>query len=195
VLLRGIVEGDVPTIVEACTDERTAYWLTQVPVPYTEQDALDWLEQTREQSATGRGLTWAVADPADDRLLGAVTAFDLDPDGTAEVGYWAHPAARGRGLLTEACGLVVRHCFVPAEDGGLGCRRLRAFATDGNTTSIRVLVGNGFVESGRHREEKRMRDGRFVDLLHFDLLLSEYTGRMHAEGVIRPRPDDASDRA
>jgi RimJ/RimL family protein N-acetyltransferase len=195
VVLRELGEEDLPGIVEACTDQRTSYWLTQMPVPYSERDAVGWLEETREQHASGEGVTWAVAGPRDDRLLGVVTAFGLDPEGSAEVGYWAHPAARGRGVVTEACALVVRHCFVPAEDGGLGRRRLRAFAADGNTASTRVLESNGFVQTGRHREEKRMRDGRYVDLLHFDLLLSDHTGRSAAGGVARRAPDDASRRA
>jgi RimJ/RimL family protein N-acetyltransferase len=176
VVLRELGDGDVHRIVEACADERTSYWLTAMPCPYTEDDALRWLEDMREQRASGAGITWAVADGADE-LLGAVTAFDLDPDGTAEIGYWMHPSARGRGVAGEACGLVVRHCFVPAEDGGLGRRRLRAFAADGNTASVRVLESNGFVLTGRHREEKRLRDGSHVDLLHFDLLPAEYTRR------------------
>lgn len=177
VVLRELGEDDVPRVVEACSDERTSYWLTQMPSPYTEQDALTWLEQMREQRATGSGITWALADPDDDRMLGVVTAFDLDAEGTAEVGYWTHPEARGRGLATEACALVVRHCFVLAEDGGLGRRRLRAFAAEGNDASAWVLKTNGFVETGRFREGKQMRDGSYLDLVHFDLLVSEYASQ------------------
>lgn len=177
VVLRELGEDDVPRVVEACSDERTSYWLTQMPSPYTEQDALAWLEQMREQRATGSGITWALADPDDDRMLGVVTAFDLDAEGTAEVGYWTHPEARGRGLATEACALVVRHCFVPAEDGGLGRRRLRAFAAEGNDASTWVLKTNGFVQTGRFREGKQMRDGSYLDLVHFDLLVSEYASQ------------------
>lgn len=177
VVLRELAVTDVPRIVEACSDQRTSYWLTQMPSPYTEQDALAWLEQMREQRATGSGITWALADPDNDRMLGVVTAFDLDAEGTAEVGYWTHPVARGRGLATEACGLLVRHCFVPAEHGGLGRRRLRAFAAEGNDASTWVLKTNGFAETGRFREGKQMRDGSYLDLVHFDLLVSEWASR------------------
>lgn len=176
VLLRELRESDVPRIVEACSDERTTYWLTQMPVPYADADALDWLEQMRGLRATGAGIAWAVADPADDRLLGAVNVFDVSThEGSAEVGYWMHPDARGRGLATEATALTVRHCFVAEDDGGLGLRRVRAFAAEGNAASSRVLTASGFVPTGRHREAKRLRDGRFVDLLHYDQLASEHT--------------------
>lgn len=176
VVLRALRESDVLRVVEACSDERTSYWLTQMPSPYTEQDARDWLEEIREMRATGAGIAWAVADPGDDRLLGVVTAFDLTPDGSAEVGYWMHPDARGRGCATEATRLTVRHCFVAEEDGGLGLRRLKAYAADGNRASAWVLVDSGFVETGRQRQAKRLRDGTFVDLVHHDLLVEEWAG-------------------
>lgn len=174
VVLRDLGDHDVDRIVEACTDERSSYWLTQMPAPYTTADALAWLEQVRELRATGSGVTWAVADPDGDLLLGAVAVFDVDPEGSAEVGYWAHPDARGRGLMTEACGLVVRHSFIAREDGGLGLLRLRALAADGNTASMRVVEANGFTPTGRFRQVKRMRDGTYLDLVHYDLLASEH---------------------
>lgn len=177
VVLREPREDDVPRVVEACSDERTAYWLSHLPSPYTAADALGWLEEMREQRATGAGITWVVADPERDLLLGVVTAFDLTGDGSAEVGYWAHPQARGRGVMTRACAAVVRHCFVSVEDGGLGCRLVRAYAADGNAASVQVLRNNGFVETGRRRRAKPMRDGTYRDLLHFDLLAAEWADR------------------
>ena len=173
VVLRELRADDVARVVEGCSDERTSYWLTHMPSPYTTDDALAWMERNRELRATGKGASWAVGDPESDRLLGIVTVFDISPDGDAEVGYWTHPDARGRGLTSEACGLLVRHCLVPAEDGGLGLRRLRALAADGNTGSSRVLKANGFVETGRLRQEHRMRDGSYVDMVYFDLLASD----------------------
>jgi RimJ/RimL family protein N-acetyltransferase len=145
-----------------------------VPTPYTDADARSWLEETRESAATGRGVTWAVADPTDERLLGVVTVFDIDSDANAEVGYWSHPEARGRGVTRRACALATRHAFVPQEDGGLGLRRLRALVADGNAASARVVEAAGFRETGRWRRAKRMRDGARVDLVHYDLLAEEY---------------------
>ncbi len=63
----------------------------------------------------------------------------------AEIGYWAHPDARGRGVMSEACGLAVRHAFTPPTTGGLGLQRLRISAAEGNAASHRVIVANGFV--------------------------------------------------
>ncbi|HEX6246367.1 MAG TPA: GNAT family N-acetyltransferase [Nocardioidaceae bacterium] len=174
-VLRDYRDDDVPRIVEACTDERTTHWLSQMPSPYTEETAREYLEGRREQRATAGGISWVVADPDTDALVGNISVFDISPARDAEIGYWSHPASRGRGVMTEACGLVVRHCFVAEEDGGLGLERLHVIAADGNSASQRVIEANGFRRVGRMRGENRLRDGSRIDAFLYDLLATEYT--------------------
>jgi RimJ/RimL family protein N-acetyltransferase len=133
VRLRPFTDRDVRRIVEACSDDRTAHWVAQVPRPYTATDAHAWLEDRREHLATGSAVTWAVADPRTDQCLGAVNAFDIVARREAEVGYWVHPDARGRGVAGEACGLVLDHCFAAYDAGGLGLSRVRIRSAVGNT--------------------------------------------------------------
>lgn len=174
VVLREYRDSDAPRIVEACSDERMTYWLPDVPLPYTPEHARTFMEGGRELRASGNGLHWAVADPDTDELLGNISVFNLAPGKNPEIGYWAHPAARGKGVTTEACGLVVRHCFVPEEDGGLGLRRLSVVAAAENTASQHVIEANGFTAVGRLRQENPLRDGSFMDTICYDLLASEY---------------------
>jgi RimJ/RimL family protein N-acetyltransferase len=175
VVLREFRDDDVPRIVEACSDERTSHWLWRMPRPYTEPDARAYLVTAVEKPATGTGVGWAVADPVSDELLGSITLFDLKPGRDAEIGYWTHPAVRGRGVMTEACGLAVRHAFTPAEDGGLGLVRLGISAAEGNAASHRVITANSFRPMGRERRALRLGDGSLVDCLYYDLLREEHT--------------------
>jgi RimJ/RimL family protein N-acetyltransferase len=176
VTLREFRDADAPRIQEACADQRTQAWLWEVPRPYTTDDAHAFVEKRREMAASGSGLTWAVADPSTDALLANVSLFDLRPGRDAEVGFWTHPDARGRGVMTEAVRVVARHAFIPEEDGGLGLRRLRATAADGNSASEHVILANGFTFVGREREGARLGDGTPVDLLVHDLLEPEWSG-------------------
>jgi RimJ/RimL family protein N-acetyltransferase len=176
VTLRPFRDSDAERIQEACAESGMQHWLRSLPSPYTLDDAKQFLQDRREKHATGSGLSWAVADPATDVLLANVSLFDVRPGRDAEIGFWTHPAARGRGVMTEACRLVVRHAFVPEEDGGLGLRRLRATAADGNSASVRVILANGFTAVGREREAARLGDGTPVDLLVHDLLEPEWSG-------------------
>jgi RimJ/RimL family protein N-acetyltransferase len=115
-------------------------------------------------------------DPESDASLGAVGIDHLrDALGTAgEVGYWTHPDTRGRGVMSEAVRLAVRHAFVPRQDGGLGRRRLQLDAADGNLASQHIALANGFVQVGRDRQAEPLGDGTFVDLLRYDLLVEEW---------------------
>ena len=173
VVLRRHWEGDLPRIVEACSDERTAYWLGQMPWPYTAANAEEFLLRCGEWAATGRGLTWAVADPDSDVLLANISLFDLKPGREAEIGYWTHPDARGRGVMTAACRLAVRHAFIAEEVGGLGLQRLLVYAAEKNTASRHVIEANGFTRTGRERSSTKLRDGRLVDTACYDLLAGE----------------------
>ena len=90
--------------------------------------------------------------------------------GSAEVGYWVHPRARGRGVATEAVRLMVAHAFAPAAEDGLGLRRLVLAHATGNEPSRAVALRNGFAPFGVERAAERLGDGTFADLHWYDLL-------------------------
>ncbi|GMA88458.1 hypothetical protein GCM10025868_37080 [Angustibacter aerolatus] len=123
--LRPWRETDVVRVAEACSDEDSRRWLPQLPVPYTLADAQWYLRTREEQHAGGEGVYWCVADD-EDQALGAVSVMRLDASLTnAEIGYWAHPDARGRGVMTCAVRLVARHVLLPPDVGGLGAPRVQ----------------------------------------------------------------------
>lgn len=171
VTLRPLRETDIPRIVEACSDARTAQWLGGMPAPYVPTDAIGWLEANNEGSAAGSKITWAVVDPRSDQLLGAINLFDLVSEQEGEVGYWAHPDARGRGVMTAACGLVLRHGF---ED--LGLRIISAIAAVDNAASRRVIEQCGFTLWGIQRGGVQVRTG-YVDAARYDVLAEEFRSR------------------
>lgn len=175
VRLRPLRDGDVPVIAEAGADERVQAWLPTLPSPYTLADGAGFVEHVRLGQSLGQQVQWAVADPATDTLTAVVGLPRISAQHqSAEIGYWAHPAARGRGVVTEAVRLVTRHCFVPAEDGGLGLQRLEIVAAEGNAASQHVARAAGFVEVGRRRCYEPARDGSRRDVVVFDALASQW---------------------
>jgi RimJ/RimL family protein N-acetyltransferase len=175
VTLRPFEESDIRGIVEGCRDPRARHWLAFLPTPYTEQDARDFLARCEERTSQGAGIWWAVADATSGAFLGNVS-FPRMGRREAEIGYWSLPAARGRGVITEAVGLVVRHAFVDVVDGGLGMHRVFLKAAEGNVASQHVARANGFTECGRERQAEVLGDGSYADLVMFDLLSAEWHG-------------------
>jgi [ribosomal protein S5]-alanine N-acetyltransferase len=175
VRLRAHTEADVQRIVEACSDESTQQWLAHLPRPYTERDAREYVAGRELGSSLGQSVTWAVTGLDDDRLLANISIFKLDdvylPTG-GEIGYWAHPDARGRGVVSEAVELVVKHAFTPVERGGLGRHRLQIGAAWSNTASRRVAERAGFTLVGHYHKDgvigidrDKLDDGAWYELL------------------------------
>jgi RimJ/RimL family protein N-acetyltransferase len=167
--LRRHTDADLPRLVEACNDPLVSGWIGQIPAPFTDADGRSWLEYVGERHASGTAVTWAVADPGTDDLLGTVDLFNVRRGRDAEIGYWLHPDGRGRGLAAPMCALAIRHAFVPEDEGGLGLGRVRAVAAEGNTASRRVLERSGLQQQGRERNLVRTRDG-LVDGAVYDIL-------------------------
>ncbi len=176
VTLRAWRESDADRVVEATSDELSTHWLWMMPSPYTKEHALGFIRRNVADSDTSNGFHWCIADPATDVCLGLVSLMfrDLLDPSMREVAYWAHPDARGRGIVTEAVRMAVRHGLIPVGDGGLGLRRLTLLASAGNVASQRVAERCGFRHSGTGRESEPMRDGTYDDLFYYDLLASEY---------------------
>ena len=161
VALRPFAESDVERIIEACSDPRTRHWLVSMPHPYRRADALTYLEATRELAARGTGVVWCVADPDDGRCLGSIGLEGLGtyaPRG--EIGYWAHPDARGRGLITEAVKLVSAH----ARSAGLASSIMIRCAAE-NTASRHAAEAAGYRQVGVLPAAEPLGDGSLADLV------------------------------
>lgn len=169
VRLRPFKEEDLPRIAEACGDSLTRHFLAALPHPYTVATARAYVEDCVWQSATGAKATWAVADPSNDELVGNIAVMDMlgvTPT-SGEIGYWMHPDARGRGIMTEAARLAVDHAF--AADG-LDRRRLVLYAAADNRASNAVAEAAGFTRYGTQRAAERLGDGSYDDLHGYELM-------------------------
>ncbi|MFB6725690.1 GNAT family N-acetyltransferase [Kribbella sp. NPDC056345] len=174
--LRAPRPADAQRVMEACSDERTQYWLAGLPSPYELHHAEQFIEGRTEARATGEGVSWTIADPDTDELIGNVSIFAMlnrMDKGHGEIGYWMHPAGRGKSVMTKAVRLVIEHAFTPIEQGGLGRRRLVLLAAVDNTASAHVAEANGFHRVGVARAAAPGREGRWDDDYVFDLLAGD----------------------
>ncbi|MGN6251972.1 MAG: GNAT family N-acetyltransferase [Marmoricola sp.] len=170
--LRALADADVPRVVEACTDPVSRHWMRQLPDPYLPEHARAWLDRQRLGMARGEAVVWGIADPATDLLLGVVNLFALDAeDGQAELGYWVHPDARGRGVATAGARAAARHGLVDAADGGMGLLRVHAIAAVANEPSCRALRSAGLREVGVEHAAMRIA-GEPADALRFEIVAS-----------------------
>jgi RimJ/RimL family protein N-acetyltransferase len=174
VVLRRYRAEDEARAVDALNDPAIRHWFPELVLPWTPAEQRRHRAGVLTATAEGRQVSWAVADPRDDRLVGEVTLFGLDRGGTtAEVGFWTHPDARGRGVARAAVRAAVRHGVLPIGAGGLGLERLVCRAAVDNHASLGVVRAAWFRETGRERRAERCRDGTRRDLLRWDLLAEE----------------------
>jgi RimJ/RimL family protein N-acetyltransferase len=161
VRLRAFRSSDADRIVEACSDPGTAYWLVSMPRPYERHNALAYLQSVGELAARGAGVAWCIADPRDDRCLGSISLDGLNGYAKrGEIGYWAHPDARGRGVVTEAVRLVTRH----ARSSGLAKSIMIRCARE-NQASRRVAERAGYTKIGVQPISEPLGDGKLADLV------------------------------
>jgi [ribosomal protein S5]-alanine N-acetyltransferase len=144
--LRPHREDDAPRFAEVLADERSRHfagrtsWLRELP-------SLEHaIHRAREADARGERYDWTIADRETDVFIGQIQIFHLGGfDATsAEVGYSMHPEWRGRGVITEALGMVVEWAFREQERGGLGLRLVSLTTAVSNKASRHAAEQAGF---------------------------------------------------
>lgn len=170
VRLRLWTDDDVPALAEACREEEISRWLDQVPQPYTETDAREWVAVTRRGWGDGSMATFAIVEAASAGLIGSIGLRFADPGhGVGEVGYWVSREARGHGVATRALRLIAAWALVDC-----GLARLQLRADERNIPSQRVAEKAGFRREGVLRSIRyNARQGRRVDFVIYSLLPEE----------------------
>lgn len=160
--LRPLRDEDAARVEDVLTDERTRYFVGTAPAAKT--DGHTFVLRQLEGDARGERVNWAIADRATDEFLGHIQLFHFSglDDTAAELGYMVHPAARGKGVLTEALTMVTEWAFRPKEDGGFGRRRLSLGTAATNKASRHAAEKAGFTHIASLPETFPTEDG-FVD--------------------------------
>ena len=162
VLLRSWSMDDVPGLVRCCNDPEIRRWLSSIPVPYTEDDAIEFVA-TVDDVLREDIVRFALTEAASGALSGSI-GVRIIADGVAQTGYWVAPEARGRGLASRAAALASRWAIRTLPIG-----RLQLFADVDNHASVRAAERAGFMREGVLRNWHDNR-GERRDVVMFSLV-------------------------
>ena len=169
-------DDEVAAVVRACSDPQTRRWLSHLPAPYTAEDARAFLRTRPEGPATGTSMSWAVAPAAGGPAVASLSVFRMaEPYGNPELGWWADPGVRGRGVVAAAVRRLAGWLLDEAPDG-VRTHRLNVEADAGNEASARVALAAGFTEFGRGHAEDPDPAGGFSDCRYFERLRAGIVG-------------------
>lgn len=144
---------DAPAVFHAFQDPAMHQW--HIRTADSEDEARGWIAEWQQAWAQERNVQWAVADAADDRLLGRVALRNvLLGDGVAEVAYWTVAEARGRGVAARATAALAHWAL-----DEIGFHRLELTHSVHNQASCRVAGKAAFGLEGTKRSALRHPDG------------------------------------
>jgi RimJ/RimL family protein N-acetyltransferase len=144
---------DAPAVHAAFQDPVLRHW--HIRAADSEEEVRGWIAAWQRAWEGERNVQWAVADAADDRLLGRVALREMVlGDGVAEVAYWTTADARGRGVAARATRTLAHWAL-----DGIGFQRLELSHAVANEASCRVADKTGFALEGTKRSALLHADG------------------------------------
>ncbi len=158
-LLRPWRTGDETSLEHHANNRKV--WINvrdHFPFPYTHRDAVRWIQYATSQL---HGLVFAVE--VQGRAVGNIGLTPKDDiyKKTMEIGYWLGEDYWGRGIMTEAVGVITKYGF-----SSFDCLRIYADVFDWNPASARVLEKNNYLFEGRFKKGF-VKDGAVGDLLMY----------------------------
>ncbi len=152
-ILRRLSARDAALIQPLADNWEVAKQTANLPFPYGEVEARNFVDQAMRAHDTGKELVFTIVRRHDAALIGLIgVVTDVAP---MEVGYWLGQDYWRKGYASEALQAVLDYSYKI-----LCSRRLDAVVFGENTESIRVLIKCEFVYQERWEEDFPHRGGR-----------------------------------
>ena len=170
-LLRKLQAADIPLLVKYAGNKAIADNVLNVPHPYTEEDAIFWLNFVLQGYKNGERFVFAITLKQTAEFIGAVGLHPFAKHGTAELGYWLGQPFWVRGLMTEAVRAMLRFGFEE-----LNLHKIHATHFTDNPASGKVMLHNGMIKEGEWKEQYKVGN-EYKSVLQYRLLKSEWEER------------------
>ena len=109
VVIRPIVEDDAPLLQEYASDEKVAL-TCNVPHPYPEKGASDWIKRAERAWQSGECCTFAILYEGE--FVGVVRLDSIDVNnGLAELDYFVAAPFWNKGIATVAVRQAIAYAF------------------------------------------------------------------------------------
>ena len=163
-VLRQIDFDDAGEILALRSDDRVMQFLGR-PKMATLDDARTWIEKFDSALEQKEGITWAISQKTDHKLIGTIGFWRLEKEHyRGEIGYLLHPSFQGKGIMHEAFEPVLKYGF-----DKMKLHSIMANVYPQNTSSRKVLEKNGFVQEG-YFKENFFHNGTFSDTAVYSLV-------------------------
>jgi ribosomal-protein-alanine N-acetyltransferase len=170
-VLRGFELSDARDVQRLAGEREVADMTREIPHPYADGLAEQWIATHPDTFAAGKGVTFAITRKPELILVGAVSLMNINAGKDAELGYWIGKPFWNSGLCTEACRRVLEYAFAE-----LGLARVFAHHLRRNPASGRVMQKLGMRHEGPRRQHMEKWD-RVEDIEVYGIAKDDHVGK------------------
>ncbi len=167
-LLRPFALSDAPRVQQLADDFAIADTTLNVPHPYEDGMAEEWISNHQQQYEKGELVNFAITLKGESSLIGAIGLVIGEKYKRAELGYWIGEKYWNCGYCTEAGRAVINFGFQQ-----LDLNKIFAHYFSRNPASGKVLEKLGMVREGSLREHV-LKGEKFEDLEAYGILRADW---------------------
>lgn len=160
-ILSQLKEEDLDLVTEYLQNRIFSDLTSNIPYPYTRQDAEFWLKMSGAAFDKNTGFTFAVRNK-EGQIMGAVGLHDRDDD-KAELGYWMGIPFWNKGYITEAAKAVIDFGFKE-----LHVNKIYATCFLHNPASGRIMEKAGMEQEALLKQHLK-KDDEYFDVMMYSV--------------------------
>jgi [ribosomal protein S5]-alanine N-acetyltransferase len=170
-ILRPFEMADAEDVQRLAGDRAIADTTLEIPHPYEDGMAEEWISKHREKLKAGEAAVFAIVLRESNELIGAMGLEIVRRFERAELGYWIGKPYWGNDYATEAGQAVLEYGF-----SALDLNRIHGHHFRRNPASGRVMRRLGMIHEGYARQHIKKWD-KFEDIELYGLLREEWQKR------------------
>ena len=167
--LRSFKKSDAESLCENIKPKIIKRYTANIPHPYNLKHAIIFIKKSKLRERKKEEYSLGIELKETKKIIGGISLMKIDlKNKNAELGYWLGKNYWGRGLTTEAVGLMLDFAF-----NKMKLNSVYARVFEENKGSSKVLIKSGFKQEGVQRQ-RFYRFGRWHHMPQYSILKHEY---------------------
>lgn len=173
-LLTELRATDIPDIVQHASNERISEFTLNLPFPYSEKDAIYWINMAHQGFQKGTNVVFAIRLKPEHPFIGGIGLTIDRRHKRGEIGYWIAEPYWHNGFATEATKALLPYGF-----DLLDLNKFTASYFTGNPASGKVMRNCGMSKEGELKGHL-YKNERFHDVIIYGLTRQQYLEQKHS---------------